>query len=190
MRGEERSRKRRDKRGETNQRLVEAGTRVVPGSANRQRRPPLRSGPIHRAGPEPSRARSREDREILVDTPFLCSPLLSTLSSPFSRNVCKRHGPWRTRNDRPIIHAPPRTENQHALFKKRDLWSRGMFTGNLFERRCSTNEKLIRSGRFSYIKQIRINRVHNDCIEKKIFTSYVCNICSIPQIHLNSQKVE
>lgn len=45
----------------------------------------LGSGPIHRSGPGPSWARSREDREILVDTPFLCSPpsLLSPLPFPF-----------------------------------------------------------------------------------------------------------
>lgn len=90
-------RKRRDERGETNQRLVETGTRVVPGTANRHRRPPLGSGPIHRSGPGPSRARSREDRgdpcQYILSLLSPPAPLPSSCP-PFARNVvCKRHGP-------------------------------------------------------------------------------------------------
>lgn len=61
-------------------------------------------------------ARERIGRSLSIH-PFSALPSCTPPSLvPFSRNVvCKRHGPWRTRNDRPIIHAPPGIGNQHAL---------------------------------------------------------------------------
>lgn len=125
-RKKDRAKERRHKRGETDEnRLADPSTRVVPAAANRHRRPPSRSGPIHRsdrpekglrAGP-----RSRENREILVAIPFLYSPSPFLLSL-FTNAVCKRWSMADAQRDRPIIHAPPGEPGKPYAFSRRKRW--------------------------------------------------------------------
>lgn len=80
-------------REERDQRTIgRCGTRVVPASTNRHRRPPPVPGPIHRSGLAKRRpSNRRQDRKILVD-PVLSS---SSSSSRASRLLLLLPLPWR-----------------------------------------------------------------------------------------------
>lgn len=73
-------------REERDQRTIgRCGTRVVPVSTNRHRRPPPMPGPIHRSGLAKRRpSKRRQDRKILVDPilSFLLLRLALLASSP------------------------------------------------------------------------------------------------------------
>ncbi|KYN28004.1 hypothetical protein ALC57_02581 [Trachymyrmex cornetzi] len=154
-------RKRRDEGGETNQRLVEPGTRVVLDSTNRYRRPPLGSGPIHRSGPGPSRARlARGSRDPCRYTLSLLSPPAPRTRRPPSHETSYAnatvHGGHA--NDRPIIHAPPGTST-HFSRRKGETFGPAEYTlvDRVPGRRWSMDGKVDRIGPiFSYTNKDKL----------------------------------